>query len=51
MLGDGSGSDEADGANERVVEERIDRSFAAINEIDDAGGQAGFLDDFDEAGG
>ena len=41
-------ADEADGAHERMVEQCVDCGLAAVDEIDDAGGQAGFVDQFDK---
>ncbi len=46
---DGRGSDEADGAHQRMIEQGVDGGLAAVDEVDDAGGQAGFLDEFEKA--
>ena len=42
MFGDGRGADKTDGANLRMVAERIHHVFPAVHEVHDAFGQAGF---------
>ena len=49
MLGDGSGADETDGANLRMVAERVDDIAAAVDQVDDAFGKAGFFEEFEGA--
>src|SRR5271169_1619499 len=49
VLGDGRGTDKADGADLRVITERVDNIFAAVDEIDDAFGEAGFFEEFERA--
>ena len=41
-------ADEADGAHQRMVEQCVDCGLAAVDEVDDAGGQAGFVDQLDK---
>ncbi len=43
MLGNGSGADETDGTHLRMVAERVDHFFPAVDKIHDSLGQAGFL--------
>src|SRR5271154_3578283 len=47
MLGNGGRADKANRANLRMIAERIDHIFAAIDEIDDAFGQARFFKKFE----
>jgi len=46
ILRDGSGSDEADGANFGMVEKAVHRGFAAVDQVDYAFGQASFFEKF-----
>ena len=45
------GADKADGADKRVIEERINRGLAAVDQVDDALRKACLMDEFDEARG
>jgi hypothetical protein len=47
-FGDGGAADEGDGAHEGVVEEGFDGVAAAVDEADDAVGEAGFVAEADE---
>ncbi len=49
MLRDGSGADKTDGADLRMVAQGVDHVAAAVDEIHDSFGQAGFLEEFKEA--
>src|SRR4029077_16139592 len=46
VLRDGGGSDEADGADFRVVEKGVHRGFSAVDEVDHAFGESGFFEEF-----
>ena len=49
VLGDGGGADKTDGANLRMVAERVDHVPATVDEVYDSFGQAGLLEEFKEA--
>ena len=48
IFGDRRGADEADRLDARIVEQRIDRFLVAVDDVENAGRQAGFDDQFGE---
>ena len=51
VLGDGRGADEADGLDGGVGEDGVDGDFVAVDDVEDAVGQAGFLEHLGEEDG
>ena len=52
VLGDGRGADEADGSDARMFEDVVDGLLVAVDDVEDAVGQAGLLQQFgDQDGG
>ena len=50
VLGDRRGADEADGRDPRMFEDVVDGFLVAVDDVEDAVGQAGFLQQFGDAG-
>ncbi len=48
VVGDGRGADEADGLDGGVREDGVDRGLVAVDDVEDALGQAGFLEHLGE---
>ena len=51
VLGDGRGADEADGVDAGVVEDGVDGFLVAVDDVEDAVGEAGFFEHFGEEDG
>ena len=48
IFGHRRGADKTDRAHQRMIEQRVDRRLAAVDQVHNAGGQAGLLNELDQ---